>query len=567
MTTQIVSFFARCTILDIIPLLTDDQLDETAKRHLKLTKKSVNSLKSKTAKIDFVTTRANKFEDQAQAYIDYEDLQSAYKTLTAEINSARSETQKPIKIDISEDMKQLTQSLEKISAVNLELTDKLQKLSTQINAVPENIKLKDSDTTENCTLDPPINGKTINFDPSVIQEALESLERDNLPFLVIKNTPFQPLDYGELNNSMDYTHTLRNRKVAYHGEYPYEYGGIKHNARPIAENENLEIVATQFREHFPAVKFNSITANHYENGQQGLGFHCDDEAMIEKNSIISSISLGGTRKLTMRRITGTYDKTEVILEHGDIMLMTRKSQDDFDHAILPDPSCQEPRLNFTLRDIININSIPKSHDIINELTKKVQKPKRVLILSDSRGQTFDTSNFREPIVCVKKQMYHLSKLPDFSNHISAADIVLISCGINDIVRGGARARSLCEYLHKFVDTARQRYPNTMFLFGSVECVQGRYNTNYYNDEIDTLNSMLFDLALQSANFKLFDNMEFRENHLARDGLHLSPGGKASLAKSWVNAVLVALDFRKTALPIRKSFRMRYERRYLASAPR
>ena len=71
----------------------------------------------------------------------------------------------------------------------------------------------------------------------------------------------------------------------------------------------------------------------YANGSQGIPFHSDDESSILPDSSILTISLGSTRNIAFRSKTSvTSDLTEP-LNHGDALLMTRASQDFYEHAI------------------------------------------------------------------------------------------------------------------------------------------------------------------------------------------------------------------------------------------
>ena len=68
------------------------------------------------------------------------------------------------------------------------------------------------------------------------------------------------------------------------------------------------------------------------------------------NSDIVTISFGQSRIAKFRSIPASGDcpEQELTLHHGDVVMMSRNSQDFFQHAILPDDSCK-PCISITLR--------------------------------------------------------------------------------------------------------------------------------------------------------------------------------------------------------------------------
>ena len=74
------------------------------------------------------------------------------------------------------------------------------------------------------------------------------------------------------------------------------------------------------------------------------------------------------------------------------------------------------------------------------------------------------------------------------------------------------------------------------------------------DEIDNLNDLCFQLALEMPNFWLFNNLFFNEHtHLAYDDLHLTTFGKWSASTVWIEAVMRILGYRTGSLPLRPRY--------------
>ena len=133
------------------------------------------------------------------------------------------------------------------------------------------------------------------------------------------------------------------------------------------------------------------------------------------------------------------------MSHGEVYIMTRSSQNLYDHAVdRLDPTAYElPRISITYR-VLRSPAPPNARAQRTQRVANSQKSspsrypnsssanrKRVLILSDSKNSTFDCTAFRDPIA-FRSNLFYLRDLADHSEAIKQSDIVLISAGINDI---------------------------------------------------------------------------------------------------------------------------------------
>ena len=449
-----------------------------------------------------------------------------------------------------EHLKQQTELItEKLSNAQQQLDEFMNFRVKPANTTPE---LKLPESCHDC------NGQGIikSYSGEDVTNDLNTLRNCKCPFIKYSSVPFNNLSYEALNSSTDYTHNFSNRRVAYYGDAPYKYPGAKHTPRPISDNTVLKSLVDNVNELFPTLTFNSGTVQHYENGQCTIPPHSDNEPEIMPGSMILTVSLGETRTCSYRRKVGQYEKVNVELAHGDVILMTRLSQDHFDHSIPEDASRVGPRASVTLRFIVDPKSIePKFEPTVSKPSQQsTASIKRVLVLTDSRNKTFDPSIFREPVVCFKQMLYNLNQLPAHREEISKADIVVLSCGVNDICRLRAGGWSLFSYLENLIKEAQTRFPNTTFLFGSVSPVGRNIDrNNIFNKEINEFNKLCFNMSLRYTNFYLFDNIRYKPQHLARDGIHLTEWGKKSLSSAWVHSVLTFLGFRRGPLPIREEY--------------
>jgi len=139
------------------------------------------------------------------------------------------------------------------------------------------------------------------------------------------------------------------RKVAWVGDanYAYTYSGTtKH---PTAWTlELLEIKACV--EKLTATSFNSCLLNLYHNGQEGMGWHSDDEASLGKNNIIASLSFGAERKFAFRH-KKTKEKITLMLEPASLLVMKGSTQENWQHSLLKSAKIDSPRINLTFRTV------------------------------------------------------------------------------------------------------------------------------------------------------------------------------------------------------------------------
>lgn len=99
-----------------------------------------------------------------------------------------------------------------------------------------------------------------------------------------------------------------------------------------------------------ATSFNSALVNYYRNGIDSMGLHADNEPELGKNPTIASMNYGASRKMVFRK-NGTKEKLEVILNHGDLLIMSGSLQHNWKHEIPKQRKVLEPRLNITFRKI------------------------------------------------------------------------------------------------------------------------------------------------------------------------------------------------------------------------
>lgn len=139
------------------------------------------------------------------------------------------------------------------------------------------------------------------------------------------------------------------RKVAWVGDAgcSYTYSGVEKH--PQAWTPELIFVKDKL-EAFSQVSFNSCLLNWYHDGNDGMGWHSDDENELDSQSPIASLSLGSTRKFAFRH-KKDKTKTSLFLENGSLLIMHAPTQAFWQHSLLKTKTIAMPRINLTFRAI------------------------------------------------------------------------------------------------------------------------------------------------------------------------------------------------------------------------
>lgn len=100
-----------------------------------------------------------------------------------------------------------------------------------------------------------------------------------------------------------------------------------------------------------ALEFNSVLANLYRDGRDGMGWHSDDEPELGERPIIASLSFGATRRFCLRRRDGAGATLGLELPPGSLLLMRGGTQANYRHALPKTTRAVGERINLTFRRI------------------------------------------------------------------------------------------------------------------------------------------------------------------------------------------------------------------------
>lgn len=140
------------------------------------------------------------------------------------------------------------------------------------------------------------------------------------------------------------------RLSAWHGDpgAVYTYSGLEN--KPQKWTPTLNEIRDKL-EAATGICFNSVLMNLYRDGKDSMGWHRDNEPELGTNPVIASISLGASRKFSMRHVRDKSLKWEYMLGHGSALIMSGATQQNWKHCVPKKPSLALMRINLTFRKI------------------------------------------------------------------------------------------------------------------------------------------------------------------------------------------------------------------------
>lgn len=143
---------------------------------------------------------------------------------------------------------------------------------------------------------------------------------------------------------------ITSRQMAWFGDQNcnYTYAGKKHQALPWTKE--LTTIRNAV-ESYTKTSFNSCLANLYHEGEQGMGWHQDNEKELGSNPTIASISFGAERRFDFRH-KESREKISVILENGSLLIMSGETQTHWQHQLPKTKKIKNQRVNLTFRTVL-----------------------------------------------------------------------------------------------------------------------------------------------------------------------------------------------------------------------
>ncbi len=142
---------------------------------------------------------------------------------------------------------------------------------------------------------------------------------------------------------------ITSRKIAWYGENELKYTYSNSTKTAIPWTKELIDIKCKI-EQITGQNYNTCLLNRYQNGNEGMSWHSDDEVMLAKGASIASVSFGAQRIFKFKHKKEKI-KIDVILEHGSLLDMKGTTQNHWLHALPKSKKVNELRINLTFRKI------------------------------------------------------------------------------------------------------------------------------------------------------------------------------------------------------------------------
>ena len=288
---------------------------------------------------------------------------------------------------------------------------------------------------------------------------------------------------------------------------------------------------------------------YYASGMVGIPAHSDDEEQIEPGSDIFTISVGAPRTMRFVNKTGKVTEFDVSLAHGSVFSMEASSQIGWSHCLTTDRTITTPRISFTFR---RLRDLAPQHSTVTPKVPPIKPPtpvkpsiacgthRRILFLTDSVLKNtpdfiFNKVGGDDKYRCIKKVNYQLADVLNFEPEFRYSDIVIISCGVNDLARYGKRPEVLADLVIRRLRESCNKHKHTSFIFTSILST----NHRWLNNAIGQFNKFMSDLASEVSNLSFFDS-----HHVLLNSSLTKPWSKVPVIRSDGDGIHITFEARK-----------------------
>lgn len=177
-------------------------------------------------------------------------------------------------------------------------------------------------------------------------------------FGAIMNSEESLIYMDQLTKEIDWEHEklimfgkeiITKRKVAFYADNDIEYT-YSNKTKKGSTWIPLLLKIKQHIESYTKTTYNACLLNLYHNGEEGMGWHSDDEREIKINSSIASLSIGAERKFSFKHKT-TNETLSLMLENGSLLEMKGPIQKHWLHALPKSKKVNGLRINLTFRQM------------------------------------------------------------------------------------------------------------------------------------------------------------------------------------------------------------------------
>lgn len=159
----------------------------------------------------------------------------------------------------------------------------------------------------------------------------------------------EELDWEHERVTMFGREIVTRRKIAWYADtaMPYAYSGRTRVASPWADC----LLALKARvEKASHATFNACLCNLYHCGEEGMGWHSDDERTLVPDGVIASLTLGDARRFSFKH-KASGERVSLELAHGSLLIMQGETQAHWLHALPKTRKSRSARVNLTFRQM------------------------------------------------------------------------------------------------------------------------------------------------------------------------------------------------------------------------
>ena len=140
---------------------------------------------------------------------------------------------------------------------------------------------------------------------------------------------------------------ITKRKVAWFADagITYTYAGV--NKIGLQWSEALLEIKHKV-EGITGARYNSCLLNLYHEGEEGMGWHQDNEKEMVAGSSIASLSLGAVRNFAFKHTTSN-ERLDIELANGSLLDMKGSIQQYWYHSLPKTKKVKQMRINLTFR--------------------------------------------------------------------------------------------------------------------------------------------------------------------------------------------------------------------------
>lgn len=140
------------------------------------------------------------------------------------------------------------------------------------------------------------------------------------------------------------------RLTAWYGnDNKYTYSNVVNLPKPWTED--LLLIKSKIEDE-AGILFTNVLLNLYRTGQDGMGWHRDNEKEFGEKPVIASVSFGETRTFRLRhKYKKELPKITLLLKHGSLLIMKGNTQHFWEHEVPKTSRSTHPRINLTFRAI------------------------------------------------------------------------------------------------------------------------------------------------------------------------------------------------------------------------